>query len=153
MTNLERRVLALEKKMAMLTAGTNDPYTLPEPREADEIIKEILFRLGVPAHLDGYRNIVEAVKIVMDTPSIPVATLYAEVASKTGKSGCIDRSMRHAIEVAWSRGNVEEQERFFGNTVDHKRGMPTVGHLVWTLAEEVKHIMEEEQRNAVHHRS
>ena len=72
MTNLERRVLALEKKMAMLTAGTNDPYTLPEPREADEIIKEILFRLGVPAHLDGYRNIVEAVKTVMDTPSIPV---------------------------------------------------------------------------------
>ena len=151
MTNLERRVLALEKKMAMLTAGMNDPYTLPEPREADEIIKEILFRLGVPAHLDGYRNIVEAVKIVMDTPNIPVVTLYAEVAAKTGKSGCIDRSMRHAIEVAWARGNVEEQERYFGYTVDPKRGMPTVGNLVWTLAEEVKHIMEEEQRNAVHH--
>ena len=46
---------------------------------------------------------------------------------------------------------MEEQERYFGNTVDPKRGMPTVCHLVWTLAEEVKHIMEEEQRNAVHH--
>lgn len=151
MTNLERRVLALEKKMAMLTAGTNDPYTLPEPREADEIIKEILFRLGVPAHLDGYRNMVEAIKIVMYAPNIPVRTLYAEVAAKTGKSGCIDRAIRHAIEVAWARGNVEEQERYFGGTVDPKRGMPTASHLIWTLADEVKHIMEEERRNAVHH--
>lgn len=151
MTNLERRVLALEKKMATLTAGTNDPYTLPEPREADEIIKEILFRLGVPAHLDGYRNMVEAIKIVMETPDIPVCTLYAEVAAKSGKSSSIDRAIRHAIEVAWARGNVEEQERYFGNTVDPKRGMPTASHLIWTLADEVKHIMEEERRNAVHH--
>ena len=120
-----------------------DPY-VPDYPEADNEaqIKEMLRCLGVPAHLRGYRYLITAIMAVLrDQRMMECVTkeLYPYVAeTHDSTSTRVERALRHAIEVAWGRGNVDEQERLFGYTVSLSRGKPTNSEFIAMIANQIQ---------------
>ena len=93
--------------------------------EATEIIK----RLGIPAHVKGYSYVRTAILACFNDPSLLEAVtkmLYPCVADKFSTTPSrVERAIRHAIEIAWNRGNTEVFNSVFGYTVNARRGKPT----------------------------
>ena len=92
-------------------------------------IAEVLNRLGMPSNLLGYRYLRFAIQVaVADTEVLNSITkrLYPAVAREFGTTASnVERSIRHAIEVAWDRGDIDKLESCFGYSVDPNRGRPT----------------------------
>ena len=107
--------------------------------ELEERITEILHEIGVPAHIKGYQYLREAIMLTVDDMDIINAVtkvLYPEVARKFGTTPSrVERAIRHAIEVAWDRGNVETLQRFFGYTVSGIKGKPTNSEFIAMIAD------------------
>lgn len=92
-------------------------------------VTDILREIGIPSHLLGYQYIREAILMMLENFGFAnnvTKVLYPELAKKfeTKPSG-VERAMRHAIEVAWGRGNTEEIDKIFGYTVSYNKGKPT----------------------------
>ena len=104
-----------------------------------KIIAEQLKNLGVKPSLDGYKYLKESVKRVHnDAKQINnvVKGLYADIADEFNTTNTrVERAMRHAVEVAWDSGAIEEHIRVFGNSVSMHRGRPTVKEFIATVAE------------------
>jgi len=111
------------------------------------LITEILREIGVPAHIKGYSYMREAIKIVVSRPEMLgqiTKELYPRVAHKFATTPSrVERAIRHAIEVAWSRGKVEEIDEIFGYTIDNAKGKPTNSEFVAMIADRVRNIMGE----------
>lgn len=109
----------------------------PEP-ESEIVIKDMLHQLGIPAHLRGYRYMVTAIRAAMEDDEMlecVTKVLYPYVAKEHGSTASrVERALRHAIEVAWSRGSVEVQDRLFGHTVSARRGKPTNSEFIAMMA-------------------
>ena len=120
-----------------------DPY-VPDYSETDNEVqvKEMLRCLGVPAHLRGYRYLITAIMAVLRNERMMECVtkeLYPYVAeTHDSTSTRVERALRHAIEVAWGRGNVEEQERLFGYTVSLSRGKPTNSEFIAMIANQIQ---------------
>ena len=85
--------------------------------------------IGVQPHMRGWRYIVSAVEMAVEDEEVVHAmtkVLYPEVAKKFNTTPSrVERAIRHAIEVAWDRGDIETLQRFFGYTVSNIKGKPT----------------------------
>ena len=117
---------------------------LPEEPDEDSAelenrITEILHEIGVPAHIKGYQYLREAIMLTvedMDVINAVTKVLYPEVARKFGTTPSrVERAIRHAIEVAWDRGDVETLQRFFGYTVSGIKGKPTNSEFIAMIAD------------------
>ena len=117
---------------------------LPEEPDEDSAelesrITEILHEIGVPAHIKGYQYLREAIMLTvedMDVINAVTKVLYPEVARKFGTTPSrVERAIRHAIEVAWDRGDVETLQRFFGYTVSGIKGKPTNSVFIAMIAD------------------
>lgn len=102
-------------------------------------ITELLHDIGVPAHIKGYQYLREAIMLSVRDPEIinsVTKILYPEVA-KTYKttSSRVERAIRHAIEVAWDRGDVDEIQKIFGYTVSNIKGKPTNSEFIAMLSD------------------
>lgn len=113
-----------------------------QARDRDDTITRYLFAMGVSAHHDGFNYIREAVAIYLESRnrSIGITTdIYPEIAKRYGVSvKIVERSIRYAIEMAWLRGNVENQYRLFGYTVKEDKGRPTNKECITLIAERTK---------------
>lgn len=102
-------------------------------------ITDILKEVGIPAHIRGYQYVREAIVItVYDRNMIHAVTkaLYPAVAKTFATtSSRVERAIRHAIEVAWDRGDIEMLHRFFGYANSYKKGKPTNSEFIATIAE------------------
>lgn len=98
-----------------------------------EIIK-ILTRLGMPANLHGHQYIKEAIKMGIsnhDNYLHPYIKLYPRLSELFNvKDYMIEKSMRDAITITWSRGNFDYQNKLFGYTIDRSKGKPTNGEFI-----------------------
>lgn len=98
-------------------------------KNLDATIGAILRELGVPANLKGYRCLKEAIKTAVkdsDTMQSITGRLYPRVADICGTTASrAERAIRHAIECAWDRGDIDVLHSFFGNTVSMRKGKPT----------------------------
>ena len=107
--------------------------------ELEGHITEILHEIGVPAHIKGYQYLREAIMLTvkdMDIINAVTKVLYPEVARKFGTTPSrVERAIRHAIEVAWDRGDVETLQRFFGYTVSGIKGKPTNSEFIAMIAD------------------
>lgn len=130
------------------SSGSDGTHREPNQRmysEADHEaqIKELLRRLGVPAHLRGYRYMITAILAVLRSERMMECVtkeLYPFVAETHDSTASrVERALRHAIEVAWGRGNIEEQERLFGCTVSLSRGKPTNSEFIAMVANQIQH--------------
>lgn len=110
--------------------------------EHEATIKEMLRRLGVPAHLRGYRYMITAILAVLRSERMMECVtkeLYPYVAKTHDSTATrVERALRHAIEVAWGRGNIEEQERLFGCTVSLTKGKPTNSEFIAMVANQIQ---------------
>lgn len=115
-------------------------YTYSGDLEMD--ITNILLEIGIPAHIKGYQYIREGIIMAFyDRNMLHYITkfLYPAIAKKyKTTSSSVERTIRHAIEVAWRRGNLETLEEVFGNTVCAGRGKPTNSEFMALLTDKLR---------------
>ncbi len=113
-----------------------------QPRQEpslESVVTEIIHEIGVPAHIKGYQYLREAIILTindMDVINAVTKVLYPEVAKKFNTTPSrVERAIRHAIEVAWDRGDVETLQKFFGYTVSGIKGKPTNSEFIAMIAD------------------
>lgn len=110
-------------------------------REIEEKISNIFITVGIPAHIKGYQFLREAIKLAMDNPEIInsiTKKLYPSIADKFETSASkVERAIRHAIEVAWNRGKIENINSIFGLTVYSNNEKPTNGEFIALVADKM----------------
>ena len=105
-------------------------------------VTAIIHEIGVPAHIKGYQYLREAILIAvadMDVINAVTKVLYPEVARRFDTTASrVERAIRHAIEVAWDRGDVEVLNDFFGYTISNTKGKPTNGEFISMIADKIR---------------
>ena len=110
-------------------------------RESDleSMVTDVIHEIGVPAHIKGYQYLREAIILTInDMEMINAVTkvLYPEVAKKFDTTPSrVERAIRHAIEVAWDRGDIEVLQKYFGYTVSNIKGKPTNSEFIAMIAD------------------
>ncbi|MFZ7131097.1 MAG: sporulation transcription factor Spo0A [Eubacteriales bacterium] len=111
-------------------------------RDTQFEITNILHEIGVPAHIKGYIYLREAIQMVIDNLELLGAVtkeLYPSIANKYNTtSSRVERAIRHAIEVAWTRGRVETIDNIFGYTIDNHKGKPTNSEFIAMVADKLR---------------
>ncbi len=110
--------------------------------ELELMVTDIIHQIGVPAHIKGYHYLREAIMLsVKNTDMMNSVTkvLYPTVAKKhSTTSSRVERAIRHAIEVAWDRGDVNVLNSYFGYTVHNGRGKPTNSEFIAMIADKLR---------------
>ncbi|MGN0489285.1 MAG: sporulation transcription factor Spo0A [Ruminococcus sp.] len=105
-------------------------------------VTEILHEIGVPAHIKGYHYLRDSIIMSIEKPEIINAVtkqLYPSVAKKYDTtSSRVERAIRHAIEVAWDRGDVEVLNSYFGYTIHNDRGKPTNSEFIAMISDKLR---------------
>lgn len=113
-----------------------------DPMDLESEITGIIHEIGVPAHIKGYFYLREAISMVVkDIELLSAVTkeLYPSIASKYNTtSSRVERAIRHAIEVAWSRGQVESINKIFGYTIHNEKGKPTNSEFIAMVADRLR---------------
>lgn len=133
----KRRVLEL---MAYETTGTRIFGSREEP-DPSQIVTDHIKKVGITANIKGYHYLRDAILMVHDDFELMshlTTGLYTTVARKHNSTPQrVERAMRHAIETAWNRGNIEVLEGFFGYTILDTKGKPTNGEFIAMLADKL----------------
>ncbi len=108
----------------------------------ETMVTNIIHEIGVPAHIKGYQYLREAIIIAvndMDVINAITKVLYPQVA-KTFQTtpSRVERAIRHAIEVAWDRGDLDTLQKFFGYTVSNTKGKPTNSEFIALIADKLQ---------------
>lgn len=113
-----------------------------EGTDIDVVISDIMRQIGVPAHIKGYQYLRTAIKLCINDSEMlgsvtkllypTVAKIYSTTASR------VERAIRHAIEVAWDRGDVDVLASYFGYTIKDQRGKPTNSEFIAMIADKLK---------------
>ena len=110
-------------------------------KQLDEKISYIFMTVGIPAHIKGYKFLREAIKLSITEPNIInsiTKKLYPSIATKYDTSASkVERAIRHAIEVAWNRGKIENINSLFGVTVYSSNEKPTNGEFIALVADKM----------------
>ncbi|MEE1085752.1 MAG: sporulation transcription factor Spo0A [Schaedlerella sp.] len=105
-------------------------------------ITDLLHEMGIPAHIKGYHYLRDAIMMAVDDMDVLNAItkiLYPTVAKKyQTTSSRVERAIRHAIEVAWSRGKLDTIEELFGYTVSNGKGKPTNSEFIALIADTIQ---------------
>jgi two-component system response regulator (stage 0 sporulation protein A) len=111
-------------------------------KDLDVVVSQIMHQIGVPAHIRGYQYLREAIILSINNSemiSSVTKILYPTVA-KTFKTtpSRVERAIRHAIEVAWDRGDVDVLSSYFGYTIQNERGKPTNSEFIAMISDNLK---------------
>ena len=110
-----------------------------EAADLEATVTDIIHEIGVPAHIKGYQYLREAIILTirdMDMINAVTKVLYPEVAKRYGTTPSrVERAIRHAIEVAWDRGDLEVLQKYFGYTVSNIKGKPTNSEFIAMIAD------------------
>ncbi|NPV90375.1 MAG: sporulation transcription factor Spo0A [Firmicutes bacterium] len=111
-------------------------------RNLDLEVTNIIHQMGVPAHIKGYQYLRDAILLVIGEINLLGAVtkeLYPMIAQKyTTTPSRVERAIRHAIELAWDRGNVDMMNKFFGYTINVERGKPTNSEFIAMIADKLR---------------
>ena len=122
------------------------PQTVPQKekpvRDLEKDVTDMIHELGVPAHIKGYQYLREAIMMaVEDIDMLGSITkiLYPTIAKKYQTTASrVERAIRHAIEVAWSRGKMETLDALFGYTINTGKGKPTNSEFIALIADKIR---------------
>ena len=105
-------------------------------------VTEILHEIGVPAHIKGYHYLRDSIIMSVEHPELSNAVtkqLYPAVAKKyETTSSRVERAIRHAIEVAWDRGDIDVLNSYFGYTIHNDRGKPTNSEFIAMISDRLR---------------
>ncbi|HOV78788.1 MAG TPA: sporulation transcription factor Spo0A [Bacillota bacterium] len=134
----------LATRIRQLADGVNvSQYITPSrPKNLDVAVTNIIHEMGVPAHIKGYHYLRDAILMVINEVNLLGAVtkeLYPMIAQKFQTTPSrVERAIRHAIELAWDRGNVEMMTKFFGYTINLERGKPTNSEFIAMVADKLR---------------
>lgn len=118
------------------------PYARDKDVAHDSKVSNMMHELGIPAHIKGYLFLRDAIVMVVDRIELLsriTKELYPAIADKyTTTPSRVERAIRHAIEVAWDRGNVEYIQRVFGHTISQNKGKPTNSEFIAMVADRIR---------------
>lgn len=118
------------------------PEKKKDQENLEALVTNVIHEVGVPAHIKGYQYLREAIMMVIrDTEVINQITkqLYPDIAGKYRTTPSrVERAIRHAIEVAWGRGQADTVENIFGYTVSANRGKPTNSEFIAMIADKLR---------------
>lgn len=110
--------------------------------DLEKDVTDMIHEIGVPAHIKGYQYLREAIMMSVEEPDMLgsiTKVLYPTIARKyQTTSSRVERAIRHAIEVAWSRGRMETLDNLFGYTVNTGKGKPTNSEFVALIADRIR---------------
>ncbi|MBE6773065.1 MAG: sporulation transcription factor Spo0A [Clostridia bacterium] len=110
--------------------------------QLEKVISSIMRQIGVPAHIKGYEYLRQAIILTVNEPELMHAVtkaLYPTVAKTNGTtSSRVERAIRHAIEVAWDRGDVDVLSSYFGYTIQNSRGKPTNSEFIAMISDKLR---------------
>lgn len=124
----------------------NIPQEPPKPQTAlrnlEQDVTDMIHEIGVPAHIKGYQYLREAIMMSVDDPAMISSItkiLYPTIAKRFQTTPSrVERAIRHAIEVAWSRGKMETLDALFGYTIDTGKGKPTNSEFIALIADRIR---------------
>ena len=137
----------------MITVPSTKSGTLTATEEKEEIKKQVvhdleqdvtnmIHEIGVPAHIKGYQYLRDAIMMSVEDPSMISSItkiLYPTIAKRFQTTPSrVERAIRHAIEVAWSRGRMETLDALFGYTIDTGKGKPTNSEFIALIADKIR---------------
>ncbi len=117
-------------------------HSEPKTKNLDASITSIIHEIGVPAHIKGYLYLREAISMVYNDIELLgsiTKVLYPDIAKKFNTTASrVERAIRHAIEVAWSRGNIDSISSLFGYTVSMSKAKPTNSEFIAMVADKLR---------------
>ena len=126
----------------MRQAVRNGETEEESPVALERLVTSIIHEVGVPAHIKGYQYVREAIILAvqdMDVINAVTKVLYPEVARRYNTTPSrVERAVRHAIETAWDRGDLETLQRYFGYTVSNTKGKPTNSEFIARIADRIR---------------
>ena len=142
----------LVERLEEIRGGENHgklPAVRQDKAGIEALVTSIIHEIGVPAHIKGYQYLREAIIIAvndMDVINAITKVLYPQVAKafQTTPSR-VERAIRHAIEVAWDRGDLDTLQRFFGYTVSNTKGKPTNSEFIALIADKLQLQLKSDQ--------
>ena len=127
--------------------NTSKPY-MPKakpavtPHNIEAQVTSVIHEIGVPAHIKGYQYLRDAIIMVindMDVLNSITKQLYPSIAKQYNTTPSrVERAIRHAIEVAWSRGKMDTIDQLFGYTVNNGKGKPTNSEFIALIADRLR---------------
>ena len=137
-----QRILDICKKQAAQPQVRHEAPPSANTVSSEEQLANLFLSIGIPAHIKGYGYLREAVRLVLDQPEIInriTKELYPGIARRFGTTPSkVERAMRHAIEVAWSRGRLENINQIFGYRVFEADDKPTNGEFIALIADKLR---------------
>jgi two-component system, response regulator, stage 0 sporulation protein A len=146
MENLGNHIRQVSGKTSQVSrkgpSGNYRQLTENKPRNLDASITSIIHEIGVPAHIKGYLYLREAISMVYNDIELLgsiTKVLYPDIAKKYNTTASrVERAIRHAIEVAWSRGNIDSISSLFGYTVSMSKAKPTNSEFIAMVADKLR---------------
>lgn len=133
---------ALEEEMEQNQNSVIENTPVNQERKLETEVTAIIHEVGVPAHIKGYHYLRDAIIMsVNDMEMLGGVTkiLYPSIAKKHGTTASrVERAIRHAIEVAWTRGRIETIEELFGYTINEGKGKPTNSEFIALIADKIR---------------
>ena len=130
------------ERIRMWRAGQQAAEESGEALALEVRVTDVIHQIGVPAHIKGYQYLREAIMMAvdnMDAVSAITKVLYPSIAKKfKTTSSRVERAIRHAIEVAWDRGDIETLQSYFGYTVSGVKGKPTNSEFISMIADRLR---------------
>ena len=154
MEMLSNRVRQLVGNSSTMTSSASSSFSaassmiksnvvpIAKGKNLDANITSIIHEIGVPAHIKGYQYLREAITMVYNNIEILGAitkTLYPAIAEKFKTTPSrVERAIRHAIEVAWTRGNIDSISHLFGYTINISKSKPTNSEFIAMVADKLR---------------
>lgn len=138
--NIAGRISRMANHLAL--RKNDDIDVLPTDTQLELMVTEIIHQIGVPAHIKGYQYLREAIILSVkdgDAMSSVTKYLYPTVAKHHSTTASrVERAIRHAIEVAWDRGDIDVLNSYFGYTIQNDRGKPTNSEFIAMIADKLR---------------
>ncbi|WP_211745134.1 sporulation transcription factor Spo0A [Paenibacillus sp. Marseille-Q4541] len=135
---------AITSNSSQMISSSHKSNVVPigKSKNLDASITSIIHEIGVPAHIKGYQYLREAITMVYNNIEILGAitkTLYPAIAEKFKTTPSrVERAIRHAIEVAWTRGNIDSISHLFGYTINISKSKPTNSEFIAMVADKLR---------------
>ncbi len=140
--SLKERIHRIVSKNSSLTAKNDNRKNPNSHADMETQITKIIHQIGVPAHIKGYQYLRTAIMMAIEDNNIinsVTKILYPSVAQKySTTSSRVERAIRHAIEVAWDRGDIDTLNSYFGYTIQNNRGKPTNSEFIAMIADNLR---------------
>lgn len=148
------QLMSTDKEFQIMITVPSEKKTLPEKampevlakktevRDLEQDVTDMIHEIGVPAHIKGYQYLREAIMMSVEDSSMLSSitkVLYPTIAKRFQTTPSrVERAIRHAIEVAWSRGRMETLDALFGYTVNTGKGKPTNSEFIALIADRIR---------------